>query len=305
MIFLALGTLALCASADSLVYVVTDTQQLGVADLQTGAFNQIATLPEGSANLVPGPSGSLLSLAFSGDLLSINPSTGATTAVATALNGSTGWNSALDLAEVNGVLYATDYKNNLYTIDPSTGATHLLGATGIPAFTKLPLTTNPDGTVNLGDESLYGVGGKLYATFDQFTEGPSGKTFVTAPALYEISPSTLATTSLGSTLPNLSASVYVNGTFYAFQEGLAHAGCVGPSPVPCPSVATTFTLDLSDGATTEVSSLNHSATAIYGAAPVPEPASITMAILGLNVVASYAWWRRRDSRVSRDERGNR
>lgn len=148
---------AASASAGSLVYVVTDSQQFGTVDLNTGAFHQIGSdTPGQQFNLVPGPNGSLYSLTLSGNLESINTATGATTVI-----GATGFGAfnVGDLAEVGGMLYATDGNNNLYTVNATTGAAHLIGPTGIPAFAAPP---------TLGDESLYAVGGKLYETFDNF-----------------------------------------------------------------------------------------------------------------------------------------
>ena len=79
---------------------------------------------------MPGPNGSLLSLTASGDLESINTSTGATTII-----GPTGFGANVgDLAVVGGVLYATDGNSNLYTVNPLTGAANLIGPTGVPAF---------------------------------------------------------------------------------------------------------------------------------------------------------------------------
>jgi hypothetical protein len=162
---LTLILFAASASAEPLVYVVTSNNQFGTIDLATGAFHPIgAPTPEGQSNLVWGPDGSLLSLTYSGNLEKINPATGGTTVI-----GATGLGSnAFDLAEVRGKLYATDFSNNIYSVDPKTGAAHFLRATGLPPDPNIPFSTNPDGTVNLCDESLYGVHGKLYATFDSF-----------------------------------------------------------------------------------------------------------------------------------------
>lgn len=268
---LALVVLAASASADSLVYVVTDSDQFGKLDLSTGAFHQIGTdTPEPQFNLVPGPNGSLLSLTGSGNLESIKTATGATTVIgATGFGGNVG-----SLAEVGETLYATDGNNNLYTVNATTGAARLIGPTGIP-----PIVFNPP---TVSDESLYGVGGKLYATFDTFNLPLSSPVLIIAPALYQIDPSTGVATKLAPTMLNLSASVDVNGTFYAFKEGLADPSCVGPAPVPCRSDAEVFTLDLANGTTSFVTNVDPSATAIYGASPVtPEPASFALAGIGI------------------------
>src|SRR5215831_41841 len=172
------------AHAQRFVYVVTSNQQFGTVDLDTGSFSQIGpNTPEGQANLVWGPDGSLFSLTYSGNLETINPVTGVTTVV-----GQTGlYFNAFDLAGVRGRLYATDFANNIYSVDPTTGAATMIRATGIPPDPAIPFTVNSDGTINLCDESLYGIAGRLFATFDAFTLDPSTleKTPVVAPAVYE------------------------------------------------------------------------------------------------------------------------
>lgn len=110
-------------------------------------------------------------------------------------------------------MYATDGNNNLYTINGTTGAAHLIGPTGIP-----PLVFNPP---TVRDESLYGVGGKLSATFDTFNLPVSSPALIVPPALYQINTTNGVATAVGPTMLGLSASVDVNGTFYAFHEGLA------------------------------------------------------------------------------------
>ena len=48
----------------------------------------------------------------------------------------------------------------------------MIGPTGMLPGPHFSFTVNPDGTINLCDEILYGVSGKLYATFDSFTFNP-------------------------------------------------------------------------------------------------------------------------------------
>lgn len=198
------------------VYVVTSNNQFGVVNLTTGAFHQIGPdTPEGQANLVWWH-GSLLSLTFSGELEKINPATGETSDIGpTGLGG-----NAIDLGEVRGKLYATDFSNNIYSVNPDTGEATFLRATGLSPIPAVP-PVNPDGTVNLFDESLYGTTGKLYATFDAFTINPT--TLVQTPddccgpTLYQIDPSTGVATAIGPTKLNLGSTVEVNGEFYAFR----------------------------------------------------------------------------------------
>jgi len=80
---LAVTLFAVSANADSFAYVVTDSQQFGTVDLNSGAFRQIGSdTPEQQFNLVAGPNGSLLSLTASGNLESINTATGGTLSLA-------------------------------------------------------------------------------------------------------------------------------------------------------------------------------------------------------------------------------
>jgi len=72
--------------------------------------------------------------------------------------------AAVDLAEVDGKLYATDLSNNLYSVNPATGAATLIGPTGIPA---VPGIGTPD--MPLFDESLYGARGKVVRNFRRFS----------------------------------------------------------------------------------------------------------------------------------------
>jgi hypothetical protein len=43
----------------------------------------------------------------------------------------------------------------------------------MPPDPHVPFTVNPDGTINLCDEVLNGVGGTLYATFHSVTLNPT------------------------------------------------------------------------------------------------------------------------------------
>ncbi len=149
--------------------------------IATGAFTQIGPGVEGSQGLVSGSNGSLFTLAFTGTLNSINPTTGVATVIgptgladcSTPPISSCGPHSSNAFASVGGRIYATDFANNLYGVDATTGAASLIGPTGIPALPFTPITVNPDGTFNAYDEALFGANGKLYATFDAFTVDPN------------------------------------------------------------------------------------------------------------------------------------
>ena len=229
----------------------THCGQFGTVDLVTGAFHQIGPdTPKPQSSLVPGPEGDLLTLTFFGDLESIDLMTGVTTLI-----GATGLaESAGVLGEVDGKVYATDTNNKLYSVNTTSAAATMIGQTGIPGV--------PSG--DLFDESLYGVGRVLYATFDALSL-PCLSLDVT-PALYRINPATGATTIVDDTqytlLGNLSASVDVAGTFYIFRE-LASA----PSP-PAPSFGRVFRINLVNGNLKFVSNIDTIASAILGAFPV-------------------------------------
>jgi hypothetical protein len=163
---------AATASAGPLAYVVTLSQQFGTVDLASGRFQPIGKPTLDSMSDLVWWHGSLLSLTATGDhvgsLVKINPATAEITYL-----GPTGLGyNAFSLAEVRGKLYLTDFSNNLYSVNPATGAATPVAGTGIPPDPHVPFTFNNDGTFNLCDEGLYGIGGKLYATFDSFAIDP-------------------------------------------------------------------------------------------------------------------------------------
>lgn len=263
-----------------LVYVVTFNNQFGVVNLATGAFRQIGPVtPEGQANLVWWD-GSLLSLTVSGELEKINPVTGETSDI-----GPTGLGiNAIDLGEVRGKLYATDFSNNIYSVNPHTAEATFLRATGIPPIPIVPFSVNSDGTVNVFDESLYGTAGKLYATFDALTVNPTTLVEIPdsenpdvnccGPALYEIDPATGAATVVGPTQLGLGSTVEVNGEFYAFRW--VPVGCAPCTPAAdfVPLIKSQLLkLDLRTGKTTPVVNaggevfVDVAAGGIVGAAP--------------------------------------
>jgi hypothetical protein len=265
---LTLTLFAASASAGTL-YVATFSGQFGTVDPTTGAFSQIGpTTADPLGGLVPGLNG-FLGISFSGNLDSVNPATGAISVI-----GATGLGySALDTAELGGMVYATDFSNNLYTVNTATGAATLIGYTGIPPAPEL---IDP---ADFCDEALFAAGGNLYATFD----GIDGTTLapVINPELYQINPSTGAATPLASTSLFLNAAVDVNGTVYAFQTQ------------PSTLTSDVFSLDLATGNTTFIASVDSTASFIDGAAATPEPTTITLAGVGIAAILISRRRRRR------------
>jgi len=218
-------------------------------------------------------------MSFDGNLDSIDPNSGAISVIgptgfadcSSPSSPTCGPNSQLSFGSAGGTLYATDFENNLYTVDPVTGNRTLVGATGIPAIPFIPVSTNPDGSFNFYDENLFGVGGSLYANFDAGTLNPGTFEFTTviSPALYRIDVSTGQATQISATDLGLITVLNLNGTVYGFS------GVTGQI----------VTLDVTNGITSAVSNIDPSLGLIGGAAPVPEPGSVALGIIGLAAVA--------------------
>jgi PEP-CTERM motif len=272
-ILLAAMSVAVPASAGSILYAVTVTGQFGAVNTDTGQFQQIGPgTVDPLGGLVAGPNG-YVGVSFSGNLDSVDPATGAM-----AVIGATGLGfSALDTAALGGKIVATDFGNNLYNIDPTTGTATLIAYTGMP-----PAPSDP--TV-VCDGAFFSSGGKLYATFDAFNTATLS--WAIAPALYQIDPLTGAATWLSATSPNLNAAVDINGTVYAFQVQ------------PATLTSNILTLDLATGNTAFVASVDPSAGFIDGAAAVPEPGAITLAGIGLAAILLGRGRRKRFSRWQR------
>lgn len=285
---LAIFAATASAHADSLVYVTNLFQQFGTLSLTNGHFTPIGPgLSDAGSGLVPGAGGNLLTLTISGNLSSINPISGMDSIVgATGLGG-----NANTMAEVGGILYATDLSNNLYSLNSSTGAATLIGSTGIPAVPAYPFTTNPDGTLNLFDETLYGVGNKLIATFDAIRLGTDNYSVsaVISPNLWQIDPITGAATLVTATDLQLLSSVDVNGTFYTLHGGLNASH-------PFPGFSTIDTLDLTTGKATFIADVDSDAGPIFAMSPVPvapTPEPSSLALLGTGFVTLAATTRKR------------
>ncbi len=251
---------------NSMVYVVTNGLQFGAEDLRSGAFVPIGPgLPpqDAGVGLVPSPGRSLLTLAFTGDLIGVDPLTGVASLVGkTGLDDCStptslcGPNSAGFLGKLGGSFYATDFANNLYSVDPETGAASLIGPTGIPAITGNPNIPNPDGTFNVFDANLFSFRGKLHTIFDGFKIDPNtgAATTIIPGAIYEINSKTGQATWIAYTALGLTSVVTVGDTVYGFD---ALTGEI-------------VTVDMTSGQTNAVSQIDPAIIiAVCGSTPAP------------------------------------
>jgi hypothetical protein len=140
----------------------------------------------------------------------------------------------------------------------------------MPALPFVPLSINPDGTLNVYDEALFGANGSLYATFDAATVDLSTgtPTPVIAPELYQIDPITGKATLVAPTTSGAGAAVEVDGITYTFLAGAQQIA----------------TFDLSTGNTTILGLYDPNAGIISAAVPTPEPSSAAIISFGLGLV---------------------
>ena len=116
---LALLSFTVPASAEPIVYVLTGSQQFGQMDLASGTFTPSGPIPATIQYLVPGPNGSLLTMSFDGDLLSIDPKTGST-----AVIGATGFTDCL-----RRILRRADHTPNSLSAPPVGRSTRRISPT--------------------------------------------------------------------------------------------------------------------------------------------------------------------------------
>jgi hypothetical protein len=243
---IAVAQASRATAGNLLTYVLTNNPQtgavgFGAVDLTSGGFAQIGgALPWDLGHaLLPSPGTPMLSLAFSGKLYSIEPRTGAASVVgATGLADCTtpvspcGPTSANTIGELDGRYYALDFSQNLYSLDPATGATKLIGPTGIPQITVVPLTIDAStGKLNVFDENLFSFRGKLYANFDTglIDLSNGSETAVIPAALHQIDPATGHSMTVAPTDVGLLTMMTVNDTIYAFDAPNGRFVTVDPS----------------------------------------------------------------------------
>jgi hypothetical protein len=262
-----LGLTAGVARADS-VYVAGSGNEFGKLDLGTGALTPIGTLalPAGDilVDLAPYGAGSLLGIDAAGEAFRIDAATARLTDV-----GSLGIANLLGLGGASGHVFGIGFNPEvLYSIDlggPAPSAT---------SFEHVPIAGT--GLVAVGpDGSVFVTGAP---------ENVSGSEF-----LFRIDPVTGAVTTLGPTGMGLIsapgagtfyAGAFVGSTLYGFD------GATGDE----------YTLDTATGAATLVGTPmlpNGDFVDGIAAAPVPEPASLTMLGIGIAGIAAVGLRRRR------------
>lgn len=155
--FLAVGLLSLLAGsakADQFAYLLgsgsAGPNPFGTIDLNTGAFTQLGAI---SGTLVTGlgvENGTLYTEGGGGFTLeSVNPSSGALTAIGNGVGVSV-------FGSTTTGLYGIDGQQKLYSINPSTGATTLIGSTGLTAGAPGAALSTNSGTL------YYSWSGGLY-----------------------------------------------------------------------------------------------------------------------------------------------
>ena len=175
------------------VYSIFFDDRFGSLDSTTASYTQIGTLPIAQAAGIGALGGILYVQSMQGELLTVNPVTGASTVVGNADLSST---SEIFSGGADG-LFEFDSQSKLYSINSTTGAATLIGATGLPA--------NNGGW----DTSISQDGTDLFVT-----AGGGGK----IDELYEINTITGKAVDLGSTgVSGIAGSAIVGEYLDLFQ----------------------------------------------------------------------------------------
>jgi len=270
---LCLGA-AVSLRADTFAYAAgqigtTRSSAFGILDLNTGAFNQIATENVFFPDLAIAPNGTLYAItepfgAGPAEFATINPSTGAITNIAVE---TVGLNTMAFSS--NGTLYADNYATSgpfsLYVINPANGAVSFI--------------TNLSGALSNSANQIRFLGSTAYTT-----------SYTTPSNLYTIDLSTGTGTLIGSTGLNANNGLgaVVNGQFI----DIASTG----------SGEQIFSINPVTGAATPGASVN--TFYVFAAIPVPEPASVTLFACAGALLAGLTMRRRRaiSSRLSSEHR---
>jgi hypothetical protein len=251
-------------TADPTVYVAGTGGEFGMLDLATGGFTSIGTLnPSSGAAIIGmgfGSDGNLYGLDFIGadaNLYQIDITNANTTLV-----GSLGHNAYGATADAAGKMYVLSQDGNslLYTLDPPSTTTTVVGPTGLAGFFMA--------AVNAGGSRFFAGSPNATGTVD----------------LYSIGTTTGAATRVGDTGFPISNGLFVGDTLYGFDL----------------NVAAIFTIDTTTGAATQVATYNlpngslvSAAAVVLPGATIPEPSTLTMAVIGGGGVLGYRWRRRR------------
>lgn len=215
-----------------LAYAVSPVpSHFGLLDLSTGEFSPIGPTQTSRFGGIATLGESILVTNETGQLLSIEPSTGITTN-----RGPTRLSDPLFAGSLEGSLYATAYPNPyLYSLNPVTGASTRIGPTKLP---PIPFTNqNSASALAAGSDTIF------------FTHNDDSH----ASTLYTIDAATGLATEVGPTAPahQILGLGYLNNTLYAFT---------GPQD---PQGKSIYTLDTATGAPTFVT---HTPLVFWGAA---------------------------------------
>jgi hypothetical protein len=251
----ALAATVAPAARGQTIYVVGNATQFGTIDLSTNTYTQVAASTPNQLDGLTTSGGTLYGATISGQLYTVNPATGAQTAVGSATAGVAYTGLAPNGA---GSLFTYDVvAEQLGSIDRTTGAYSAIGASG---FNQ----SNMTGTLAVSGGTLYG------SAFDGNV--PFRRTLVT------FNTSTGAASFVGSDNP-----IYQDLILFTVNGALQ--GLNG---------TTLYSVNSSSGALTQLGTITGANLPVMFSAavltPVPEPAAslgVVMAAAGLT------WWCRR------------